>query len=231
MNQSLGCIGADCDNVASLAYFGPELGLVAACLLVIVWDLFAKSQRAKILGSVGISMAALIFSGGSSALALAASVEPKNLFFGLLAFDDFANTFRILFAVVTGLILLFVAPPLLADDTPADERKSSAEMFALLLVLTLGMNLMASSRNLLMIYISIETVSVISFVLAGFKIANRKSSEAALKYVIYGGVASGVMLYGMSWVYGATGSLQLGKISASLAAQVAQTGKLPEAVF
>jgi NADH-quinone oxidoreductase subunit N len=71
------------------------------------------------------------------------------------------------------------------------------------------MNLMAESRHLLMIYLSLEMVSVISFVMAGFKINDGKSSEAALKYVIFGGVASGIMLYGMSWIFGITQSLYL----------------------
>ena len=230
MNQSLGCSGADCDNVASLPYFGPELALITAILLIIAWDLFAKSQRSKVMGSVVIALGALAVSAGLSAVALGRGLEPKNLFFGLLAFDDFANTFRIFFALVTTIILVFAAPPLLGER-PTEEGKSASEMFALLLVLTLGMNLMASSRHLLMIYLSIETVSVISFVLAGFKIADRKSSEGALKYVIFGGVASGVMLYGMSWVYGATGSLHLGAISSSIAKHVAAQGSLPEAVF
>jgi NADH-quinone oxidoreductase subunit N len=104
-------------------------------------------------------------------------------------------------------------------------------MFALLLVLTLGMNMMASSRHLLMIYLSLEMVSVISFVLAGFKIGDRKSSEGALKYVIYGGVASGVMLYGMSWIYGVTRSLNLGDISVAIAELTKAQGRVPEAVF
>ena len=74
-------------------------------------------------------------------------------------------------------------------------------------------------------------VSVISFVLAGFKIGDRKSSEGALKYVIFGGVASGVMLYGMSWIYGSTQSLNLGEIYQAISTMAAAQGKVPEAVF
>jgi NADH-quinone oxidoreductase subunit N len=93
------------------------------------------------------------------------------------------------------------------------------------------MNLMAESRNLLMIYLSLELVSVISFVLAGFKINDGKSSEAALKYVVFGGVASGIMLYGMSWIFGITQSLYLGECATKIAEMTRAQGKVPEVVF
>jgi NADH-quinone oxidoreductase subunit N len=75
---------------------------------------------------------------------------------------------------------------------------------------------MASSSNLLMAYLSLEMVSLTSYVLTGFLPHNRRSSEAALKYLIYGGVASGTMIYGMSWIYGMTGSLDYAAIQAAL---------------
>ena len=76
------------------------------------------------------------------------------------------------------------------------------EFIALLFALLLGMFLMASATDLLMIYLSVETVSLVSYVLTSFRRNDKKANEAALKYVIYGGVASGVMLYGMSILYG-----------------------------
>jgi NADH-quinone oxidoreductase subunit N len=218
-------------NIESLAYYGPELALIGALLTVIVWDLVAKNHRARVLGSVAISVVALGYSAISSAMFLANDMQAQNIFNGLLAFDDFAHTFRILFAFVTAIIILFATPPMLSGGTDKGPGRNPGEMFVMLLVLTLGMNMMAASRHLLMIYISLEMVSVISFVLAGYKIGDRKSSEGALKYVIFGGVASGVMLYGMSWIYGVTASLTLGDIYASVAAQTAATGKVPEAVF
>ena len=218
-------------NVESLAYYGPELALMGGLLAVIVWDLVVKDHRTRVLGSVAIFVVALAASAGISLSALTRGLAPQNLFNGLLAFDDFANTFRILFALVAAIILLFTTPQMLGGSTNRGPRQNPAEMLVLLMTLTVGMNMMAASRHLLMIYISLEMVSVISFVLAGYKIADRKSSEGALKYVIYGGVASGVMLYGMSWIYGATGSLNLAGIHASIAAQTAAGGKVPEAVF
>ena len=81
-----------------------------------------------------------------------------------------------------------------------------------ILTCTLGMFFMASSSNLLTAYLSLELVSLTSYVLSGFLPHNRRSSEAALKYLIYGGVASGTMIYGMSWIFGMTGSLDYAAI-------------------
>ena len=102
-------------NIESLRFFGPELGLIGAVLLVIIWDLLAKAQRPKVFGAAAIAVAALAYSALASASFL--GVEPKNLFNGLLAFDDFAHTFRILFAFVSALIILFATPAMLATTT------------------------------------------------------------------------------------------------------------------
>ena len=212
------------DNIQSLSFFTPELVLCGAILLIILWDLAAK-KSSRALGVVLIAAAALGYSGISALSAIPRGVEGQNLFFGLLGYDRFANLFRVIFAFVSGVVLLFSMPR-------KDEQKPDfGEFVALLLVLTLGMNLMAASRNLLMIYLSLEIVSVISFVMAGFKLNDGKSSEAALKYVIFGGVASGIMLYGMSWIFGLTQSLNLGECAVRIAAITAETGKVPEVVF
>lgn len=226
------------DNVQSLAHFTPELALIAAILAILVWDLLAKG-RAKLTGIVVIGLAALAVNVVISLQALLRDQAPVNLFFGLLAFDRFSNMFRLVFAFVTATIMVFSIPS--AQDALQTESaggkagktegRDSGEFFCLLMVLTLGMNLMAESRHLLMIYLSLELVSVISFVMAGFKINDAKSSEAAMKYVIYGGVASGIMLYGMSWIFGISQSLYLGECAQKIALLSAAQGKVPEVVF
>lgn len=223
------------DNLHSLSFFAPELAMVVAVLALIVWDLVA-SPKTKTTGLLLISLAAFGFSAGESALLLARDAEPQNLFYGLLAFDRFSNIFRVLFAFVSGAIAVFSVPPIPEGHTAPTrgvraDRRDQGEFFTLLVVLTLGMNLMAESRNLLMIYLSLELVSVISFVMAGFKINDAKSSEAAMKYVIFGGVASGIMLYGMSWIFGLTQSLYLGECAQKIAELTRAQGKVPEVVF
>ena len=92
------------------------------------------------------------------------------------------------------------------------------EYYAILLASTLGMFLMAEATNLLMAYLALEFVSLTSYILTGFLRRNRRSQEAALKYLIYGGVASGTMVYGMSWIFGIAGSLDFGAINGALSA-------------
>ena len=86
----------------------------------------------------------------------------------------------------------------------------------MMLAVVLGMFLMASATNLLSIYLAIELVSMVSYVLAGYRRGDRKAAEGSLKYVIYGGVASGTMLFGMSWLYGLLGTSDVSQFGAKL---------------
>src|ERR1700728_1576884 len=128
------------DNVQSLPFFAPELVMVAAVLLLIVWDLVA-SPAAKTRGLVVISLAAFGFSAAESGWLLSRDLAPQNLFYGLLAFDRFSHIFRILFAFVSGAIALFSIPPIPEGHTNATrgvraDRRDQGEFFTLLMVLT-----------------------------------------------------------------------------------------------
>src|SRR5437660_3100981 len=90
--------------------------------------------------------------------------------------------------------------------TGIPDREDSADFYVLLLGATLGMALMASSAHLLMVFIAIEMASLPSYALAGFLKGRRQSSEAALKYVVYGGGAAGIMLFGISLLAGRFGT-------------------------
>ncbi|MSP60745.1 MAG: NADH-quinone oxidoreductase subunit N [Myxococcales bacterium] len=195
------------DNFASLRWFAPELILSVGILAILVADLFAKGPSRQ-----RSSMIAL----GSLALALLATLltmdgEKRGLFGGLIARDPFTDFFKILFIATTAFVGIAA---LRSRDTieyrPGEHQdKESGEFYALALTTAIGMMLMAASTDLLLAFLSLELVSILSYILAGFKRRNRKSSEASLKYVIYGGVASGIMLYGMSLLYGLAGSTNL----------------------
>jgi len=96
-------------------------------------------------------------------------------------------------------------------------ENSIGEFYILLIGMTLGMFLLASANNLLMIYLAFETMSICSYVLAGYTKEVRRASEASLKYVIYGSLASGIMIYGISLIFGLTGTLDLIGINEQLA--------------
>ncbi|MDB4969198.1 MAG: proton-translocating NADH-quinone oxidoreductase, chain [Myxococcales bacterium] len=184
------------DNAHSLRAFLPELIVAGTVLAVLFVDLLARRPhvgRAAALTAVG-----LVAAGAATVMTMRA--DGYGLFFGLIARDPLADFFKLLFLATNLLVVLISLRAREATD------ESAAEFFALTLTTTAGMMLMASATDLLTAFLSLETVSIMSYVLAGFRRRSRESAEAALKYVIYGGVASGVMLYGMSLLYGLAGS-------------------------
>ncbi|HEV8723601.1 MAG TPA: NADH-quinone oxidoreductase subunit N [Candidatus Binatia bacterium] len=194
----------DLKNVGSLSFFYPELILSGTILLLIVIDLLMRNKR-------GLAMIAL----AGSAAALVATfdlywAEPGWLFHRMMILDKFSLFFKV-FALAATILCIWMS-------LGSNEIKQvhEGEYYTLLLTCTLGIFFMASSSNLLMAYLSLELVSLTSYVLTGFLPHNRRSSEAALKYLIYGGVASGTMIYGMSWIFGMTGSLDYSAIQAAL---------------
>jgi NADH-quinone oxidoreductase subunit N len=194
----------DLSNLASLRYFYPELLLIAAALAVILLDLLLRDK--SYLGELALVAAALTL--------LLIGVEPHAdeawLFGRMLVYDPFAIFFRVLIA----LAALLAAWMSIGSREVRDCEQG--EYYAVLLAGAVGMLLMAEAVNLLMAYLALEFVSLTSYILTGIMRHNRRSQEAALKYLIYGGVASGLMIYGMSWIFGLAGSLDFSVINREL---------------
>jgi NADH-quinone oxidoreductase subunit N len=194
----------DLKNVASLSFFYPELILSGTILLLIALDLVVSAKRSL----------ALIALAGSAASLIATfdlySAQPGWLFHRMMILDNFSLFFKVI-ALVAAILCV-----LMSLGSKEINQVHEGEYYTLLLTCTLGMFFMASSSNLLMAYLSLELVSLTSYVLTGFLPHNRRSSEAALKYLIYGGVASGTMIYGMSWIFGMAGSLDYSAIQVAL---------------
>ena len=195
----------DLKNLASLDFFYPELILSASILLLIVLDLLVRAKRILAVVAIAGCVAALIFTFDLY------SAQPGWLFHRMMILDNFSLFFKI-FSLAAALLCI-----LMSLGSNEIKQVSQGEYYALLLTCTLGMFFMASSSNLLMAYLSLELVSITSYILTGFLPRNRRSSEAALKYLIYGGVASGTMIYGMSWIFGMAGSLDYAAIHSALA--------------
>ena len=195
----------DLKNLASLSFFWPELILFGTILLISMLDLLIRNGRA--LAAVAIL--------GCAASLLATfdlySAQPGWLFYRMIVLDNFALFFKV---VALAAIILTIWMSLGSKEI---DQVHQGEYYTLLLTCGLGMIFMASSSNLLTAYLSLELVSLTSYVLTGFLPHSRRSSEAALKYLIYGGVASGTMIYGMSWIFGMTGSLDYAAIQGVLA--------------
>jgi NADH-quinone oxidoreductase subunit N len=195
------------DNTGSAAFFRPELALTFGTLVLFLVDLAWKHHP----GRAGrLAASALLVLAITAGLLAAQPVASRSLFNGMVAFDGFATFFKWLFLAAGALTVLVAAPG--KEFPPA----RLGEFYALLMAIVLGLFLMASASDLLMAYISIELVSMTSYVLAGFKKGDRRAAEASLKYVIYGGVASGVMLFGMSYLYGLLGTTDLHQLARAL---------------
>lgn len=212
-------------NVISLHLFVPEIALTTGILLLLVWDMaFLKLRRGP---AAFITLAALACS--AVVTLMTGSGASLELFNGLIVRDGFADFFKLFFHAVTAIIVVVSLRARDAIDYTDGQDREAPELFAMLLTLNLGMNLMASANDLLMAYVSLEMVSLMSYIVVGFKRRDAASAEAALKYVIYGGVASGVMLFGLSLLYGLTGATEFTTVRTALAAGGA--AQLPILIF
>jgi len=187
----------------NLTLFVPELTLAAAAVAVILLDLFVRDKR----WLAWLSLAALVTAGGV-AIGMWHG-EFGALFNNMLAVDGFAIFFKVLFAGIAILVVLA------STDYIGKFERFQGEYYALLLMATLGMMLMAATADLISLYIALELTSISLYVLVGF-LKDRKSTEASLKYLLLGAIASAVLLYGMALVFGFTGQTQLGAIAQAL---------------
>jgi NADH:ubiquinone oxidoreductase subunit 2 (chain N) len=125
---------------------------------------------------------------------------------GLLAIDEFSWFFKLLF--LTGAALAIIISLKYLDI----EREHHGEYYALILFATMGMMFMAGAMDLITLYISLETMAIATYILVGFLRGNQRSNEASLKYFLLGAFSSGVLLYGMSLLYGMAGSTRFTKL-------------------
>ncbi len=205
-------------NLASAVHFRPELALTFGTLALLAVDLRWKRDPARRTWLAASALAVLAITAG---LLAAQPAGGRALFNGMIATDAFATFFKWLFLAAAALTVLIAAP---GKDFPAARL---GEFYALLMAIVLGLFLMASATDLLMAYLAIELVSMTSYVLSGFRKGDRRAAEASLKYVIYGGVASGLMLFGMSYLYGLLRTTSFAELAGQI--QLLQATGLPAA--
>ena len=184
----------------NLALFIPEIALAATAVIVILLDLFVEQKR----WLAQVSISGLVIAGVVT-IAMWGGSYPA-IFNNMLAVDNFALFFKVLFLGVAFLVILS------STDYVGKFSRFQGEYYALVLLATLGMMLMAAATNLIAIYIALELASISLYALVGF-LKDKKSSEASLKYLLLGAVASAVLLYGMALIFGFTGKTQLGEIA------------------
>ncbi|MGH7197969.1 MAG: NADH-quinone oxidoreductase subunit N, partial [Candidatus Omnitrophota bacterium] len=187
----------------NFVYFLPELVLIGTIIVLFFVDFFIGMKKKGLYPAVAF----LGIAGMMAANAYLTGRPSLHFFSGMVTFDTMGHFFKYIFGAA-GLLAI-----ILSARSPEVERVDQPSYYTLIVALTLGMMLLATANHLLMIYLALEMVSVLSYILSGYVRGVRRSSEAALKYVIYGGVASGIMAYGISILYGLTGTMNLAAIA------------------
>jgi NADH-quinone oxidoreductase subunit N len=205
---------------SDLLAFAPELVLASGIVLLLLVRLVPRLDRWHLASlTLGITLLALAASLCQWFGWFGRALDPRGgqdqalpLFSGMLVYDNLTIFLRIFLLAFLALVVW------LTGLSGVPDCEDSADFYCLLLGATLGMLLMTSANHLLMVFLAVEMASLPSYALAGFLKDRRQSSEAALKYVVYGGGASGVMLYGISLLAGRYGTAYLPELAAQLAA-------------
>ncbi len=191
-------------NSADLATLAPEIFLLGATCAILLIDLFLKpSQRnvTHVLALLALVVTAVLLWRGASA--------PRLLAFnGMFVRDGVAAILKLFIVLTTALVFLY------SRSYMRERKLLVGEFYLLLLFATLGMMLLVSAGSLVTVYLGLELLTLSSYALVALNRDSVLSSEAAIKYFVLGALASGMLLYGMSMLYGATATLDLAKIHA-----------------
>lgn len=177
--------------------------MVITAVLVILTDAWRGKSSSGILPTLSVLGLA-----GSAAAAIANWGVGGTIFEGTVFTDGFASLFRVLFAVI-GILTIMYSPHYLQV-----RRIRLGEYYSLLLMCIFGLMVMSSAANLLLFFLGLETMSLALYVLAGFQRDDVKSAEAAMKYLVLGSFSSAFLIYGIALIYGAVGSVDYEAIGA-----------------
>jgi NADH-quinone oxidoreductase subunit N len=204
-------------NVADLQLIAPELILTVCGCIALVMEVvlpYRKSKLVAYFSLLGVGLAAL-------SLGLQwwyiRDVLPLDGFYGMVRIDGFALLFK-------GIFLVGAALAIAISTRYLDiEGEQHGEYYALVLFATVGMMFLACGYDLISLYVSLELMALTFYVLVAFTKREKRSNEAAMKYFLLGAFSSGILLYGMSLLYGIAGSTNLGEIGRSVATIASST--------
>src|SRR5437762_6623854 len=190
-------------QIQDIGAITPELELVAFGMFLLIFDLLIPDKRKLgLIALAGIAISGLFL------------FRLRNTDFaaygGVLALDPFSIYFRVIFLLAAALS---IAISLKYLDI---ERENHGEYYALILFATMGMMFMAGAVDLVTLYIGLETMAIATYVLVGFLRSNQRSNEASMKYFLLGAFSSAILLYGMSLLYGLSGSTRFVDIAEAL---------------
>ncbi|HSB27285.1 MAG TPA: NADH-quinone oxidoreductase subunit N, partial [Pyrinomonadaceae bacterium] len=197
-------------NIADLQLIAPELILTVFACLALVMEVILPYRKSKTIAYFSLVGIALAF---VSLILQWLSIGTGSLdgFYGMVRIDGLALLFRAIFLVAAGLAVGIATRYL---DVEGEQH---GEYYALVLFATVGMMFLACGYDLITLYVSLELMALTFYVLVAFTKREKKSNEAAMKYFLLGAFSSGVLLYGMSLLYGIAGSTNLGEIGQQVA--------------
>jgi NADH-quinone oxidoreductase subunit N len=219
-------------SVRDLQLIAPELILTVVACVALVMEVILPYKLSKwtayfSLTGIALAMVSLgaqfLSMGGSFKLAALQNLTPLDGFYGMIRIDGFALVFKAIFLVAAALAIAIAMRYL---DI---EREQHGEYYALVLLATVGMMFLGSGYDLISLYIALELMAVTFYVLVAFTKRQKRSNEAGMKYFLLGAFSSGILIYGMSLLYGVAGSTNLGDIGRNIAG--APTGVRPMLVL
>lgn len=208
-------------RLSDLQLIAPEIILTVCACVVLVMEVvlpYKKSKWTAYFALVGIALAlvsliALFFDmGGFRVLSEKGALPALNGFYGMIRIDGFAIVFKLIFLLAAALSIA------IATRFLDIEGEQHGEYYALVLFATVGMMFLGCGYDLISLYISLELMALTFYVLVAFTKRQKRSNEAAMKYFLLGAFSSGILLYGMSMLYGVAGSTNLGDISSAVSA-------------
>src|SRR5687767_13652633 len=199
-------------SAADLQLIAPELILTACALLALVMEVVLPYRKSKLVAY--FALAGIVLAGVSlgAQFWFTKDILPLSGFYGTVRIDGFALVFKAIFIIAAGLAVAISTRYL---DIEGEQH---GEYYALVLFATVGMMFLACGYDLIVLYISLELMALTFYVLVAFTKREKRSNEAAMKYFLLGAFSSGVLLYGMSLLFGIAGSTNLGEIGQSLGA-------------
>lgn len=196
-------------HISDLYLLAPEATMAILALVVMMVDLFIKRRFV----TVTVGLAGLIVPLGfaiAQAVTPGFLAKPQYAFSGMLVIDPYAVFFEIVFILIAAVMLLA------SYSYVGKYVKADGEFYTLMLFSTTGAMFMASTNELISIYISLELTSIPLYVMAGLLRTGERSAEAAVKYVLLGAMSSAILLYGFALLYGLTGTTDLAGIARSV---------------
>ncbi|HKO44990.1 MAG TPA: NADH-quinone oxidoreductase subunit N [Pyrinomonadaceae bacterium] len=204
-------------SVADLQLIAPELILTVCACLALVMEVVLPYRKSKLVAYFALAGIALAGLSLGAQFWFTKDILPLSGFYGTVRIDGFALVFKAIFIIAAGLAVAISTRYL---DIEGEQH---GEYYALVLFATVGMMFLACGYDLIVLYISLELMALTFYVLVAFTKREKRSNEAAMKYFLLGAFSSGVLLYGMSLLFGIAGSTNLGEIGQSFGAIAASS--------